>query len=190
MMEHSGPRILRHDLLIMQQVTAFLSNDFEIFDPEGAVAGTIRTTGDGLSRFMLGSRSLDILDADGTEILHIEDPMDFGFDRYELSLPDGTSVATLRRRMSFLSTRMDVEITGGEALELHGEPLSFDFTFRAGDADIATVSREWGGLGRGLLGHSRYVLSFSPDLPWHARLPMLGCAVALDLVRAKGQRSS
>ena len=80
----------------MQQITGFMSNDFDILDGTGEqVAGHVTTSGSGLSRFFAGSRSLDVVDADRTPLLHVEDPPGIGFDRFELSAPDGTPLASL-----------------------------------------------------------------------------------------------
>ena len=37
--------LLDYDTLVMQQVTAFMANDFQIFDLTGAPIGLINTTG-------------------------------------------------------------------------------------------------------------------------------------------------
>ncbi|WP_341854789.1 hypothetical protein [Brachybacterium sp. GPGPB12] len=83
-----------HDTLVMQQVTGFMSNDFDILDGAGEHAvGHVTTTGGGVARFFSGARSLRVADADGTPLLRVEDPPGIGVDRFELSAPDGTPVA-------------------------------------------------------------------------------------------------
>src|SRR5690625_7688152 len=76
--------LLSQDALVLQQITGFMSNDFDILDGAGErVVGHVTTTGGGLARLIAGSRSLDIFDADGTPLLHVEDPIGIGFDRSE-----------------------------------------------------------------------------------------------------------
>lgn len=186
-----APRLLDHDTLVMQQITGFMSNDFDILDGTGEqVAGHVTTTGSGLSRFFAGSRSLDVTDADGTPLLHVEDPPGIGFDRFELSAPDGTPLATLTSKFSFFSTRVGMTMADGAELELQGDPLGLDFTFAMQGARAAQVGRQWAGLSRGFLGHSRYVLSIDPTVPAPLRLAIIGGCIVLDLIRQKKSRSS
>lgn len=175
----------------MQQTTGFMSNDFEILDGTGEqVAGHVTTTGSGLARWFTGSRSLDVSDADGTPLLHVDDPPGIGFDRFELSAPDGTPVAELRSRFSVFSTKVGMTLADGAELELHGDMLGLDYEFRYGEAVAARAAREWVGLSRGFLGHSRYVLGFDPTVPPPLRLAIVGGCIVLDLIRAKRSRSS
>src|SRR5690625_2820707 len=90
--------LLSQDALGLQQITGFMSNAFDILDGAGQrVVGHVTTTGGGLARLIAGSRSLDIFDADGTPLLHVEDPIGIGFDRFELSTPDGAALARVTR---------------------------------------------------------------------------------------------
>ena len=189
----SAPRpvLLGHDTLVMQQITGFLSNDFDILDGTGQqVIGHVTTTGDGLSRFFIGSRSLDIADADGTPLLHVEDPPDIGFDRFELFTPDRAPLAEVNSHFAIFSTRVSLSMAGGPLLELNGDMLGLDFTFGVGDHLAATVARQWGGLSRGFLGHSRYVLAIDPAAPPRVRLAIIGGCIVLDLIRQKRSRNS
>lgn len=193
MMDPSAPLpvLLGHDTLVMQQVTGFLSNDFDILDSTGQqVVGHVTTTGNGVSRFFAGSRSLDVADADGTPLLHVEDPPDLGFDRFELSTPDGAPLAEVNSHFALFSTRVSLSVAAGPLFELNGDMLGLDYTFRLGDQLAATVTRQWGGLGRGVLGHSRYVLAIDPAAPPRARLAIIGGCIVLDLIRQKKSRSS
>lgn len=183
--------LLAHDTLVMQQVTGFMSNDFDILDAAGERAvGHVTTTGSGVARFFSGARSLDVADADGTPLLHVEDPPGIGFDRFELSAPDGTPVAELRSRFSVFSTKVGMTLADGAELELHGDMLGLDYEFQYGEAVAARAAREWAGLSRGFLGHSRYVLGFDPTVPPPLRLAIVGGCIVLDLIRAKRSRSS
>src|SRR5699024_11293109 len=66
-----------------------------------------------------------------------------------------------------------------------GNMLGFDFAFTVGQAVAARVTREWAGLSRGFLGHSRYVLSIDPTVPPRLRLILIGGCIVLDLIRRK-----
>lgn len=78
----------------------------------------------------------------------------------------------------------------GAELELHGDMLGLDYEFRYGEAVAARAAREWAGLSRGFLGHSRYVLGFDPTVPPPLRLAIVSGCIVLDLIRAKRSRSS
>lgn len=186
-----GPELLRHDVLVMQQITGFMSNDFDILDESGERAvGHVTTTGSGLSRMVAGSRSLDVSDADGTGLLHVEDPPGLGFDRYELSTPDGAPLAEVQSRFSLFSTRVTFNLADGMEVELTGDMFGFDYRFSVQDAVAARVTREWAGLGRGFLGHSRYVLAIDPTVLPPLRLAIIGGGIVLDLLRQKRSRSN
>lgn len=175
----------------MQQTTGFMSNDFEILDGTGEqVAGHVTTTGSGLARWFTGSRSLDVSDADGTPLLHVDDPPGIGFDRFELSFPDGTALATLTGKFSVFSTRVGMTMADGAELELSGDPIGLDFRFEMQGAVAAQVGREWAGLSRAFLGHSRYVVSFEPTVPAPLRLAIIGGCIVLDLIRQKRANSA
>lgn len=181
--------LLAHDTLVMQQVTSFMSNDFEILDTTGEhMIGRVVTTGGGLSRFFAGSRSLEVLDADDTPLLHVEDPADLGMDRFELSAPDGAPLAELRSRFAIFSTKVSLVLEDGEELELYGDMFSLDYEFHRGEETLAGASRKWAGLERGVLGHSRYVLGMDPGTAPQLRLALIGGCIVLDLLRAKRAR--
>ncbi|HEX7351049.1 hypothetical protein [Brachybacterium sp.] len=188
---HPGPpALLRHNTLVMQQISGFMSNDFDILDGAGEqTVGRVTTTGGGLSRLVAGSRSLDVADADGTPLLHVEDPFDIGFDRYTLTT-NGAPLAEVSSRFAIMSTRVSIDVADGTPLELHGDMMGMDFEFRVGEAVAARASREWAGLSRGFLGHSRYVLSIHPTVPPQLRLAIIGGSIALDLIRQKKSNNS
>lgn len=182
--------LLSHDVLVMQQITGFLSNDFDILDETGEQpVAHVTTTGSGVSRLFAGSRSLDVADADGTPLLRVEDPVGIGFDRFTLSTPDGATLAEVTSKFALFSTRVGFTLADGTALELHGNMMGFDFEFRVGEAVAARVSRQWAGLSRGFLGHSRYVLAIDPTVPAQLRLALIGGCIVLDLIRRKKQNN-
>ncbi|MCZ9309568.1 LURP-one-related/scramblase family protein [Corynebacterium uberis] len=190
---HAQPRLLRTDELILQQVSAMASNNFEITDSSETVVGTVVTEGSALGRAFLGARELTICDDTGATVVHISDTPNFLHDTYELSDAAGAPLAHLDRRYAFFSDGLNASLADGTTLTLSGKVFSFDFTVTRGDdthPPIATISRQWAGLGRGLLGHSRYALSFDPHTLAKLRAAVLGTVVALDLLRAKKNNNS
>lgn len=177
--------LLHHDTLIVQQMTGFVSNNFDVYDPEGTVIAHIQTEGSLGSRLLKGNRTFTVSDGDGEAVLLVRDPMNFVRDTYELDDPDGTAFAHVRKRFTFLKKRMDIELASGGVIELHGNFLGFEFEFMMGDRVPARVTRKWSGAVRGLLGRSTYALIFDPEAPEEVRKAIIGGMIALDLIRAK-----
>lgn len=182
--------LLRHDAVVMQQISAVFANEFDILDTSGDVVGHL-VGRDGIgSRFFMGPREFTLQEADGRELLHIVDPPDFGFDRFELTTPDGANLALLQRQFAFFRESVRITTADNSELELRGDFFGFDFEVLDFSNPVARISREWAGLGRGLLGHSRYVVGFGADVPPQLRLTVLGSVVALDLIRMKQEKSN
>jgi uncharacterized protein YxjI len=180
--------LLKHDLLLMQQITNFNSNDMAILDPHQVPVGHIVTQGSGVSRFFMGSRELDLLDGDGTPLAHISDVVGLGRDRFELTYPDGRPLAHVLKRLRMFGTKVDVSVMDGSELSLEGDVFGFDFRFMLGQWEIAAVSRQWAGLTAGILGRSRYALRLRNDAPDPVRRAVISSCVVLDLIREKQSR--
>lgn len=174
----------------MQQVTGFMSNDFDILDENGVSLATVSTTNDAGPRWLVGSRSFTVVDASGQFLMGITDPMDFMRDTYQLADPGGNRFALVSKRFGFMALRATVEISGGSNITLAGKPFSMEFAADVAGAEIARATRQWAGLGRGLLGHSRYALEIRPDVTPIDRLGLIGGMVAIDLMRHKQSRNS
>lgn len=174
-----------YDTLIVQQVSSFLTNNFEIYNPQGEVVLKINTEGSLGSRLVKGDRRFTLVDASDTPVMQVRDPMNFVRDTFEITDSDGTPIAHVRKRFTFFNKRMDIELAGGSVIEMHGNFLGFDFEFRMGDRIPAKVSRKWSGAAKGLLGRSTYAVIFDEQVPEDIRKVIIGGMVALDLIRAK-----
>lgn len=191
-MEHSNcPQpLLNHNTLVMQQVTGFMSNDFQILDDSGAAVGNVATTNDAGPRWLIGSRSFAVTEADGRFLMGVTDPMDFMRDTYELSDAYGNQFALIKKRFSMIGLRVEIQIGGGSTILLRGKPFGMEFVAEVGDVEIARATRRWAGLGRGMLGHSRYALDIRPDVTPLDRMGLIGGMIALDLIRHKASQNS
>jgi len=176
--------LLTEPVLIVDQVTAVLSNDFEILDSEGTPTGVISTQGSLMSRMFLGSRRLTIRDADGSLQVSVDDVMTLGRDRYVLAGPDGARLATLRKELKLVKLSLTIDAGDGQ-LSADGDFFEWNFTVQRPDRPVATFRRTYAGIGRALLGHNRYVITFDPAATEDERRVTLGIAVAVDLIRAK-----
>lgn len=176
--------LLQSDVLVIDQVTSFMGNDFAILDAQGRGIGRIRTEGGALTRLVVGNRELAILNGDGSLFMRIEDVMNLGRDRYALSDPDGQPFGEVVKEFTLFSKRLSVNLPG-ETLRLNGSFFEREFEVTGPGGQVARVSRRWPGVGSALLGKERYVLGFTPGVPGPTRAATLGAVVALDLVRAK-----
>jgi uncharacterized protein YxjI len=68
---------------------------------------------------------------------------------------------------------------------LKGKWTSWEFTFMAGETQLAKVSKKWAGLGKELFTSAdNYMLEISPDVPpdHPVRQLILGAVMCIDLV--------
>ena len=182
--------ILTTDVIVMSQVTSFLSNDFGIHDLGGQPIGRIVTEGSTGSRLFLGTRQLAIVDADGSLLLRVDDVVNLGRDRFEVHDGHGRQVATLVKEFTFFTKSLRVELTTGAVLQATGSMFDREFAVDGPGGRAATVSRNWPGAAEFLLGRERYVVACAPQLPVPEKLGTIGAVIALDLIRAKERRSN
>lgn len=187
---HRPSSLSGQNLLVMQQVTGFLSNDFAIEDEHGQALAQGRTLGSAASRFFGGSRRLEILGLDGTVLFEVQDPRTFGRDRYRVTGPAGEPIAEIVQRIAFFRTSVQISVVDGTVLRLDGSLSGFSFSLMAGDSAVATVDRQWAGLGKALMGRSRYAVSLDPAMPEVVRHAVIGSVIALDLIRDKAERNN
>ena len=176
--------LVDHQQLIFQQTKNFSRNDFAILDLQGQQLAHVETGGSVLGRMFMGARELRLYDGPHNHVLTVLDPPGLGRDRYEIRDPQGNAQAYLVKNISFFRTKVTVEIPG-ETIVLNGNVWDFNFQFQGQHGLMATVSREWSGLGRALMGHSTYQLSLAPLLTAPQRLTIIGSLLALDLIREK-----
>jgi uncharacterized protein YxjI len=176
------------DELSIQQVTGFMSNDFAIEDAQGRPVASIRTTGSMASRFLGGSRRFEVADLSGAGLFHVHDPMTWGRDRYRVTTPDGSPIAELVQRVAFFKTSVQVSVVDGTELRLEGNFFDHSYRLLVGEHMVAAVDRKWAGLGKALLGHSRYAVQLDPGMPDLVRYAVIGSVIALDLIRDKADR--
>ncbi|CAM3056736.1 MULTISPECIES: LURP-one-related/scramblase family protein [Dermacoccus] len=179
--------LLQSDVLVIDQVTSFMGNDFAIMDAGGQPIGRIGTDGGALKRLALGNRELTILDTDGSLFMRIDDVMNFGRDRYVLLDPSGHQFGEVVKEFTLFSKRLTVNLPDA-TLQLSGSFFEREFEVVGPGGPVARVSRRWPGIGAAFLGKERYVLGFTPGVPGPTRAATLGAVVALDLIRAKGQQ--
>jgi len=128
----------------------------------------------------------------------------------EITTPDGQPVVEVKRGISIFLSKVDVldnehqRIGGfkqkffslGGAFSVLGpndEPVcvlkgkwtSWEFSFMAGDRQLAKVSKKWAGLGKELFTSAdNYILEISPEVPKDdpVRMLILGAVMCIDMV--------
>lgn len=176
--------ILGHDLIIIDQVTSFLANDFAIRDRQGGVVGEIRTQGGMLQRMVMGNRQLTLVEADGTPLMTIDDVPNVGRDTFDLLGSDGQRFGEVVKQFTLFRKHLTVQVAS-DTLELVGSFWEREFSVTGQYGEVARVSRHWPDVAAAFLGRERYVLGFAPQTPADVRAGVLGAVVALDLVRHK-----
>jgi len=176
--------LLTHDQLVFQQTRNLVHNDFAIMDTTGQQVAHVETNGGTLSRLFAGSRELTVFDGPGNPLFKVVDPMDFGRDRYEILDLNGQPLAHLTKQIRFFKTEVSIEIAG-EEISLEGGVWDYNFSFQGQHGLMATVSRQWSGLGNAFMGMSTYLLSLAPLLNAQQRTAVIGSLIALDLIREK-----
>lgn len=181
--------LLAHDLLVIDQVTGLLTNDFAIRDAQGLQVGHILTRGSALSLMFRGPRQLAITEADQTPVMAIDDVANLGRDTFDLLGPDGQRFGEVVKQFTLFSRRLRVQLASG-TLQLTGNFRDREFAVASEQGEVARISRRWPGIAQALLGRERYVLAFAPGAPLDQRAGTLGAVVALDLIRHKEQEAS
>lgn len=176
--------VLTHDQLIFQQTKSFSKNDFAIMDTYRQQVAHVQTAGSALGRAFMGARELTVFDGPGNPIVQVKDTVTFGRDRVEIQDGVGTPLASLVKRITLFKTRITIDMQN-EQIDLQGKILGFDFQFIGPHGVLATVSREWSGAGKALLGKSTYSVEFIPALSAPQRQTFIGAVLALDLIREK-----
>lgn len=181
--------IFDQDLLVFQQTKNISRNDFAIFDGAGGQVAHVETGGSALGRMFTGARQLTVFDGPDNPVIQVNDTMTLGRDRLEILDGQRQPVADLVKRITFFKTRISINFRG-EELELIGSIWDFDFQITGPTGVLATVSRQWSGMGNAFLGKSTYAVQIAAQLNVGQRQAVIGAVLALDLIREKKNRTA
>lgn len=180
---------LMSNVLLFQQTTNFVRNDFAILDEAGRQVGHVETGGSTLMRMVAGSRELTVFEGPDNPVLRVEDVYTFGRERMLIRNAHGDLLATLVSRLRLFGTRITLDVRG-EELEFTGNVWGFEFQITGPGGEMGTVSRTWSGVGNAFFGKSTYSLRLAENLTVPQRHAIIGAVLALDLIRDKRKRSS
>lgn len=180
--------LLQNDVLILDQVTSFLSNDFAISDAQGRQIGHIHTEGSGLSRIFMGNRRFTVMDASGQPVVLLDDVVSLGRDRMNIMTPDGGRLAELVRKVTFFRPKFSLNLADGTEMQIDGNFMQREYTLQTEQmGQIARISRSYQSFTKAFLGHERYSLEIAGFVePW-LRATIIGAVIAVDLCRLKDQ---
>lgn len=184
--------LLDYTMFTVKETTELISNDFDFFavGEGGRQIGKISTVGPKAVRFVAGSREFDLIDADGTPLLHISDPVGVGPDKYRFTLPNGERLATATKKLSLLNIKLKVEMASGLLLEVDADSLASQFEIRAPETVAAWIRRTTRALGSSLAENSAYSVSIDPQAPPEVRLAVIGTLLVIDRVHQKAEDRS
>jgi uncharacterized protein YxjI len=189
--------ILQRNLYFVKEHVGFLkaANNYDILDPE-------------TNQIILNCREerLGLL----TKLLRFTDYKRLTPFEVIIRTPDGQPVLCVRRGIALFVSKVDVldereQRAGGFAQKffsfrdkftvvgendqplcvLQGNWTSWDFAFKAGDQELARVSKQWAGLGKELFTSAdNYILQINPAVPADSTLRMLilAAVMCIDLV--------
>ena len=189
--------VLNRNLFFVKEHVGFFkaSNNYDVLDPQ-------------TNEIILNCREekLGIL----TKMLRFTDYKRLTPFEVQIRTPDGQLVTTVRRPFTLFVSKVDVldeqdrrvggfqqkffaifdkfTVVGSDnqpLCVLKGKWTSWEFTFMAGENQLAKVSKKWAGLGKELLTSAdNYMLEISPTVPpdHPVRQLILGAVMCIDLV--------
>ncbi len=183
--------ILAEDQIVMRQVRTFIDDDYTITTPDGRDVGQVATLGGLGTRFLLGNRSLQATDMDGTLVVRADDPVGIGRDRFTLTTPAG-HLADILKKIRFMTRNLAITLADGRELMCRGSVFDFDFsiTDAAGGVTYASVSRNLGNVASFLLAKENFLVSFDPAADRDVRAAVIGTLLAVDMIRRKERRAA
>ena len=193
---HTEDPLEKNLFLVKEHVGMFkAANNFDIFDPE---------TGQPI--LYCREENLGFF----TRMFRFSDYKQFTPFEIEIRTPQGETIIRVKRGVTLIASKVEVFDAAGELLgafkqklfsiggaftvldpndqpicELKGKWSSWNFSFRAGDNELAHVSKKWSGLGMELFTSAdNYVLEIAPEVPSESsiRKLILAAVMCIDMV--------
>lgn len=190
------PALNRSLFLVKEHVGFFkAANNFDVYDPETGEM-IIECREDRLGTF--------------TKLLRFTDYKRMTPFDINLRTPSGEPILSVRRGVSLFLSKVSVldefeQPIGGfkqrffsvggafsvlgtddrELCTLKGKWTGWEFSFKAGNQELAKVSKKWAGLGREMFTSAdNYIVQISPDVPADnpVRQLILGAVMCIDMV--------
>jgi uncharacterized protein YxjI len=116
--------------------------------------------------------TLVLEDAEGHELAKIQERLLRVKDAMEVEDAHGNRIAMVKKALiSPLRDRWKVEISDGSDLEIHGNVVDHEYTFKRGHDEVASVSKKW----------FRVADTYGVEIaPGQDPVPILAATVAID----------
>jgi uncharacterized protein YxjI len=177
--------------LVKEHIGAFkAANNYDIHDPEtGHVVMHCREDNLGLItrilRFTDYKRmtpfDLQIRTPDGRRLVRVTRGTSFLRSHVSVYDENDARLGGFRQRLLSLGGAFTVLDNDGRALcNLEGKWTGWDFRFKAGEKELAHVSKKWAGMGKEFFTSAdNYILKISPEVPPDSKLRQLIMAAVL-----------
>ena len=190
------PALAGNNFFVKEHVGMFkAANNFDILDPDTQEEvmhcrepklGFITK----LARFTDWKRmtpfNIVITTPDGEPILHIRRGFTLFLSKVRVYDENEQLIGMFKQKFFSIGGKFSVlDDKENEVCMLKGKWTSWDFSFMAGDKELAHVSKKWGGMAKELFTSAdNYVLTISPTLPADhpARQLILAAVMCIDMV--------
>jgi len=124
-------------------------------------------------------KTLIFEDAHGHELAKIQERMLRIKDAMEIEDADGKRIAMVKKALiTPLRDRWSVDVENGTDLDVHGNIVDHEYTFKAGHDEVATVSKKW----------FRVADTYGVEVdPGYDPVLVLAATVALDMMAHEGR---
>ena len=188
--------LLTRDVLLISQKPKLIevTNEYSIFDEEGAQIGVIRQEGQSKARKALRfvtsvdqflTHRLSVYNASGEKTLELTRPAKFLKSTVRVTDGDGRAVGSIVQQNVVGKKRFNLEGSNGETLgSIDAENLwSWDFAINDSDGrEVGRITKKWAGiLKEGFTTADKYMLNISAEVSGDLRLMMVASAAGVDL---------
>jgi uncharacterized protein YxjI len=189
------PALTRNTYFVKEHVGMFkASNNYDILDPEtGEILIECREDIGWITkvfRFTEYKRmtpfNVKLTTPDGMPILSVKRGISFILSKVQVLDDQGQPLGGFKQKLFSIGGKFDVLDTSEQVVcTLKGKWTSWDFSFRAGEQELASVTKKWAGLGRELFTSAdNYILQINPTIaPDHpVRGLIMGAVMCIDMV--------
>ena len=188
---------LNANLFLVKEHTGFFkaANNFDIHNPEtGEIVMECREDNLGFLTKMLRFTDykrmtpfdIEIRTPDGEPIVRVTRGVSFFLSKVNVLNEGGERIGGFKQKFFSLGGAFSVLGVNDEPLcQLKGKWTGWDFSFMAGDRQLARVTKKWAGLGKELFTTAdNYVLQIDDNVPPDSPLRqlILGAVMCIDMV--------
>lgn len=192
------PALAAHDTLVVQQIKEWTevftdfetANKYAILAPDGEQVMFAAERSNGMwttvARQFMNTRrpfTIDVFDAQGVLVLHVERPFTWWLSRVEVRSADGTVIGTIQQRFSFVRRIYDVVDAGGRTVaSITGGLFRWrTFVLSVAGTEVGRIAKQWGGLGKEMFTDAdTFALTMGPALGEADRLLLVAATFLID----------